>query len=826
MSGSGSREPGSQAPSLKAERERLRLALAGGSGVRQIVNALSDAVDAQVVGAWEGLDPPAPVALVAVGGYGRREQCPASDVDLMVLHAGQSQPGEARVEATAKALFYQLWDAGLVVGHSVRTIKQALQAAREDFAAETSFLSSRLVTGDRELFDQFSRQALDQSKGSPEAFVERARRATLARRAQPGDATAELEPNLKEGRGGLRDLETINWLSTVCGPLDLPVDAGSLQNAADFLLTMRCALHFVTGRHTDVLLMQLQTQVLELIKGPGAQIPPDGFDSEDFLMRRLYRGSRQIAFALDRLLDPAYRQAAQQVPAELIQGVWTSETLAAFIGILGAGTRGWPHFRLLEQSGGLLKAIPEWESIWCLPQRNVYHRHAVDVHCFETAATMAGFFAASDAGDASNEPQPGRRGLLKRPRKLPVSPPGTAPEPEALAVKVAGDCPKHRDRLLLAALVHDIGKGTHQDHSVRGVQLARAALGRMGVDLLEKEDVAWLVRNHLLLTKTAVRRNIEDEALVVELAEAVGSTERLRMLYLLSAADGLATGPSAWTGWTSTLVGDLFTRIHNVLDRGELVNATASRTAHTRESELRTALSEMDQTLVDAHLTDMPRMWLLTQSLPALVQQSRLMIPPPEPQDLRLQAQPLDQPDHWEVTVVARGRPGLFSKVSGALALHGLNVLSAQVFTRQDGAALEVFCICGADGRFERVRRDILKALRGKISLDLRLAQKRSDYAGRISKGKQQGPQVRIDNTASDFYTVIEVHAADRVGLLYDITRALTELELDIWLAKVATYAHDVVDVFYVWDLEGQKVTDAEHLQEMERLILHRLSQD
>lgn len=810
-----------------------------------MVQTLSDAIDRTLTEIWQRVKPPVPVALVAVGGYGRREQCPASDVDLMVLHNADGKGAVDEVHRAAKALFYELWDAGLVVGNSIRTPKEAMRSAREDFAAETSFLSARLISGDRALYDDFYSEALHGSRKSPEAFLERARLASVERRDRAGDATAELEPNLKEGKGSLRDLETINWLDAVCGPLRPSPDRAELEEACDYLLKLRCALHLVTGRHTDVLLMHLQSQVCELLGLASLpeekQGPSQGFDSEDVLMRNLYRKSRQIAFTLDSLLSPDYQQAAAEIPAELIEGRWTPAALSAFIDILAAGSAGRPAFRVLEQSGGLTKAIPEWEAIACLPQRNIYHRHAVDVHCFETAAYMAEFFAAAErqapatvpeskpGKDSLSGKEKGRRRLFKSHEIPSLSAPGETGSPydwEHLSTKVAADSFKVRDRLLLAALLHDVGKGTQEDHCVRGVRMSRAALGRMGIPLLEKEDVAWLVRSHLLLTKTAVRRNIEDESLVVELAETIGSAERLRMLYLLSTADGLATGPTAWSGWTATLVGDLFTRIHNVLDKGELVNADASRTAHTRESELRTALGGSEQSLVDSHLGSMPRMWFLTQTLPALIRQSKLMIPTPEPGQLRMQAVALEQPDHWEVTVVGRDRPGFFSKVSGALALHGLNVLSAQIFTRQDGVALEVFSVSGVDGRFERVEQDIHRALRGKISLDLRLAQKRNDYAGRVSKGRQDPPQVRVDNGSSDFYTVIEVHATDRVGLLYDITRALTELELDILLAKVATYAEDVVDAFYVWDLDGQKVTEAEHLREIERLILHRLAQD
>ncbi|MGQ0678984.1 MAG: ACT domain-containing protein [Actinomycetota bacterium] len=804
-----------------------------GAGGRETVQGLADAVDRAITRIWGRLKPPVPVALVAVGGYGRREQCPASDVDLMVLHGGDPQ-----VNGAGKALFYELWDAGLVVGHSIRTLKEALKSAREDFPAETSFLDARLVVGDRDLFNRFSSEALKQSRRSPEEFLDRIRRGTVERRERTGDATAELEPNLKEARGGLRDLETLRWLGKVLGPLDLAALEGDLERAAELLLRIRCALHLSTGRHEDTLHMQLHTQVAELLDlqaEPGEFGPSEGFDRQDALMRRLYRASRLIAYTLDDQLFPGLRRAAARLPAGMTEGRWSDQTRAAFLQILAEGAAGAPALRVLEHTGGLVKAIPEWDLIWCLPQRNVYHRHSVDVHCLETSATMARFFRAAEAVRPLEEGRSIEAGGPRRLFRGPFSAGSTAEEPvepdvpadwETLAVRVAGDSAKLKDRLLLAALLHDIGKGTGEDHSVRGVRLSRAALGRMGIPLLEKEDVAWLVRSHLLLTKTAVRRNIEDEALVVELAETIGSTERLRMLYLLSAADGVATGPSAWSGWTAALVGDLFTRIYNVLDKGELVNADASRTARARESELRTALGALEASDVEGHLNKMPRMWLLTQPLPALLKQSKLMIPAPDAQELRMDISPLEQPDHWEVTVVSQDRPGLFSKISGSLALHGLNVLSAQIFTRQDGVALEVFTVTGAEGRFERVKQDAQKALRGKISLDLRLAQKRSDYAGRISKGKQEAPQVRVDNGSSDFYTVIEVHAPDRIGLLYDITRALTELELDILLAKVATYAHDVVDAFYVWDLDGQKVTEADHLREIERLILHRLSRD
>jgi [protein-PII] uridylyltransferase len=789
---------------LKADRERLRQRHLEGAGGYEIVRDLSDSVDRAITKIWWRVRPSDPVAIVALGGYGRRELCPSSDIDLMVLHRSGDE-----VNGSAKALLYELWDAGMQVGHSIRTVKEALRLARQEFDAETSFLEARLVTGDLKLFEQFHAAVLRQSKKSPASFLDRIAKATQVRRSRAGDASAELEPNLKDGRGALRDLHTIGWIEKICGTRELPVDRSALESAGELLYRARTALHFVTGRQSDALLMQLQQQVAAYMgltdgssvssNGNQAETPgAHGKPPEETLMRNLYLGCRAVAFALDWILDPEYRQIARRLPPPLLAGTWNPEARNAFIDVLASGSRGRRAFTILEQTGALERLIPEWESIRCLPQRNVYHRNAVDVHSFETAAVLSKFVSAGE-----RDTDPGWDGLTRR---------------------VAADTRADWDRLLLAALLHDIGKGTLEDHSVRGERLARAAVERIGLPPSEAEDVAWLVRNHLMLTKAAVRRNIDDESLIVELAEAVGSVARLRMLYLVSVADGLSTGPAAWSDWTAALVSELFTRIFHMLEQGELVSGDASQVAEENLRFLGRALADLPADQVAQHLGDMPRIWLISQPTSALIRQSRLMVPRPEATEVRLDAIPLSESGLWEITVVATDRPGLFSKVSGVLALHGLDVLASQIFTSDDRVALEVFRVAGTDERLERVSEDIQRALRGKISLDLRLAQKRSEYAGRVSKGRGDPPSVRVDNKSSDFYTVIEVHCSDRIGLLYTITRALADLELDIHLAKVATYAEDVVDVFYVSDLEGQKVTDPEQIREIQRLIAHRLN--
>ncbi len=761
---------------LQAERERLRLHHAAGASGHQVVRAMSDAVDQAIVALWERIGAGRRAALVAVGGYGRRQMNPASDVDLMVLHAG----GKSGVPDASKALFYELWDAGLEVGHSIRTPKEALKIAKADFDAETAFLDARLVTGDPAMFDDFHQDAMRQTASNPRAFLNRLRDATRERIVRGGDATSELEPNVKEGRGALRDVHALGWIRTVTGE-EPRVERRVLDDAEELLLRIRNELHFLTGRHADVLLMQLQGQVAAAVLG--------GEGNEDALMRTLYERCRAVAYALDAMLD------GKVVSAPELQETWTPQARRDFFALLRRGESGRAAFRELEHSGVLVRALPEWEHIRCLPQRNVYHRFPVDVHAFESVAALASLRTSSDE----------------------------------LTRAVAEDAVDEWDALLLAALLHDIGKGSEEDHSIRGEKLARAAVGRIGLPEPAALDVPWLVRHHLLMSDTATRRDIDDESLIIEMAETIGSARRLRMLYLVSVADGLATGPTAWSPWKSGLVQDLFAKVAHVLEQGDLVSRDATELAQMRTAELREGLSRFPADQVQRQIASMPRAWLLSQPASALIRQSALMLEPMSDEPVKVHATPSGDPGIWEVIVVSTDRPGLTSKISGVLALNGINVLAAQIFTRDDGIALEVFRVEAPDEekrRFDRVREDAAKVLRGKLSLDVRLARKRADYAGRVERGKREEPRVVVDNRSSDFYTLVEVHATDRVGLLYTVTRAMADLELNIHLAKVATYAEDVVDTFYVRDLEGQKVTDPEHVGEIETTILHVLSNE
>ena len=775
---------------LKVDRERLRARHSAGAAGTFVVRQLSDVLDAAVIGLWGRLAADDRSALVALGEYGRQELSPASSLDLLILHPWGTDPTEA-----AKALSYELWAAELDLGYAIYTPEEALRLARTRVDSELRFLDARLLVGDAGLFNGWKDELMEFSRRSPEGFLDRLAPVTRSRRSSTDDACSCLEPDLMDGAGGLADLATIRWIEAVGGPRELPSEPGELTEAAELLHRVRNELHYVTGRNTDVFQMQYHVPVAEALDST-----PIGQAPEIELMRCLYECCRTIAFALDSILDggSAAREASEFLGIferdSALTDRWPGEARHRFVRLLSSGPDGRASFRALERTGALDATLPEWRGIRCLPQRSVYHRFAVDVHCHEVVAELAELRGSADE----------------------------------LTRRIARESEADGETLLLAGLLHDVGKGSDEDHCLRGEVLSRSVMDRMGVEEPQASEVVWLVRNHLLLSRVATRRDIGDEALAVELADRIGSERRLRLLYLLTVADARATGPAAWSTWKATLISRLFSRVSHVLQRGELAGADTSEAVADKMEAVKGALADYPPQALQGHLSKMPRAWLLSQNLRSLIDQSIQMLEFRRGEELRIRAVPDPEAGIWELTAVANDRPGLFSKISGVLALHDLNVLGAEAYTRQDGVALEVFRVealaeekADVDGLAEDARR----ALRGRLSLDARLAELRRRSADRLLTENASEPEIVVNDEESDFFTVVEVHAADRIGLLYTITRALAEMELDIHVAKVVTYGERVVDVFYVRNLEGQKVVDSDYASEIDRSIRHRLSQ-
>ena len=715
-------------------------------------------------------------ALVAVGGYGRSELCPQSDLDVMLLHAGRRDIG-----SIAERVWYPIWDASLKLGHSVCTAREALTLADGDMDTATALLSARHIAGDASLTTDLAVRARRQWEQRSKRWLQELGNRVDVRHAQAGEVAFMLEPDLKEGRGGLRDVHSLQWAEAARNVL-FEHDAQSLAVAYATLLDARVELHRRTGRPSNVLALQEQDGVAEslgladadaLMAGIASAARSIAWTSDDAWRRvrsslrgplgRVGRRDRVLApgltlrdgdVHLDASADPAadpslvLRAAAEAAKNETVidreslerlvteapemPDPWPREARDLFAELLLTGNAAISVIEALDHRGLWVRIIPEWEPVRSRPQRNAYHRFTVDRHLLETVANAA-----------------------------------------ALAPGV--DRP---DLLVLAALLHDLGKRDTGDHVEVGVELARRIGRRLGFPDTDVDVLAELVANHLLLSEVATRRDLDDPETARRAAEQVSSVASLQLLAALTEADSLATGPAAWGPAKAQLVGLLVDRVTHVLEGGEPEGITVTE-------------------------------------FPSAEQLARLA----EPGD-RIEGR------GDALTVMTDDRPGIFSKVSGVLALHGLDVVSAAAYSSDDRALAEfrVFDRVRDAAPWDRVERDLLRALDGRLALQARVADRARAYAGRQRVAWQPPTAtVRFDNEASQAATVIDVTAGDGVGVLYRITRALAELDVDIRSARVQTLGVTVVDAFYVLDRRGAKITDPGTAAEIERAILHHL---
>lgn len=742
---------------------------------RALCVALTDVADGWLV---DLLAAEPAVALVAVGGYGRRELCPHSDLDVILLHAGRGDVGPV-----AERVWYPVWDAGVALDHSVRTVREAVAVADDDLKAVLGMLDARHVAGDPALTaDLLSQLRQRWRRRAPRALTEL--RASVGERHQrAGEVAFLLEPDLKEGRGGLRDMAAMR-AAAAAWAVDPP--KSRTQAAYDVLLATRAELHRVTGRPTDVLSLQEQDAVAAATGHPDAATLMAAVSDAgrtlaydvDETMRRVagWLGGRQrrltrpvraeqvapglashsgeivLAAGTNALGDPALplRAAAAAALSALPLGASALERLAveapapadrwptamreALVDVLGAGSPGVVALEALDQHGLLVRALPEWAAVRSRPQRNPYHRFTVDRHLCETAANAA-----------------------------------------ALRRRVA-----RPDLLLVGAWLHDIGKGFPGDHTDAGVVIVADIAARMGFPPDDVDVLVAMVRLHLLLPDVATRRDLDDAATVEAVADAVGSRDLLDLLAALAEADGLATGPAAWSEWKAGLVEELVRRTSLVLDGSRPDPAPA-------------LLDRFAAAVAQASVAG-------TTSISV--------------------SQDVDC-----VVVITPDRPGLLWRVAGALALSRLDVRTATLAS-SDGMAVQEIAVTpafGSEPQVLRVTDDVRRALDGRLALESRLADRAKVYS-RAALLPTAPPRVIIDNDASRDATVVEVRATDAVGVLYRIARALSDSALDVRSAKVATLGHEVVDTFYVVGSDGAKVTDVAHLAEVERAVLEQLS--
>lgn len=762
-------------------------------------SALADLTDDWLTGLFTGGGAPRGVSLVAVGGYGRGELSPRSDLDLLLLHDGSAEAGE--VAALADRIWYPIWDLGLALDHSVRTPTEARKTAGEDLKVQLGLLDARHVVGDLGLTAGLRTAVLADWRNLAPKRLPELRELCEERAERQGELSYLLEPDLKEARGGLRDATALravaaSWLA------DAPREG--LADARRSLLDVRDALHLTTGRATDRLALQEQDQVAAELGLLGA----------DTLLRQVYEAARTVSYASDvtwrevgrvlrsRSVRPRLRAmlgggkgaAAERSP--LAEGVveqdgevvlaraarperdpvlplraaaaaaqaglplslhavrrmaaavrplptpWPAEAREQLVTLLGAGRPTVEVWEALEAEGMITRLLPDWERVRCRPQRNAVHTWTVDRHLVETAVRAAD--------------------LTRR-----VGRP---------------------DLLLVAGLLHDIGKGWPGDHSVAGEIIARDVAARIGFDRADVAVLATLVRHHLLLIETATRRDLDDPATVRAVADAVGSAGTLELLHALTEADALATGPAAWSTWRGSLVADLVKRVAAVLS-GEEPDAVED-VAPTAEQE---------RLAVEAFRTGGPVLALRAQTEGASAEDASGDVPgDPEPLGV-------------ELVIAVPDQPGVLSAVAGVLAMHRLAVRTAELrgvelrgvglpSGLEDSVLLlnwRVAAEYGSLPQAARLRADLVRALDGSLDIASRLAERDAAYPRRRGTVAPP-PRVTVASAGSRLATVIEVRAQDAPGLLHRIGRALESAGVEVRSAHVSTLGANAVDAFYV----------------------------
>ena len=854
---------------LRTAREGL--ASDGPPPGRAWCHAWTDAVDTAVTALWQAGPASDEVTVVAVGGYGRRELCPGSDVDLLVLHDGL-EPDV--LDEVARAVFHPLWDAGCKLGHAVRSARQLVKDALDELDTATAIIDGRVVAGDPDRFAVGRDALLDKLTGR-RSYVQQLTTADHDRRARAGDAAEQLEPDVKNGAGGLRDVQSLRWAAAaLTGEPTLEAlaaeghvgahDAERLRDAEDELLALRVALHLTSGTPADVLRFEHQQDVAERlgevdggdehdtaahraltrhflaartvehvhdrawrrIEGALARpwrrwrpasedvvagltvldgtvaLPEDVSPLDDGVPARVIRALLAGDHVLDRHTATRLRAAAADLP---VPDVWDDDLRDAVRDLLWSGSAIPRVTAELDDVGWLVALLPEWAPLRGRPQRNPYHRYSLDRHAVHAAAELGELVHREVwAKDALADVRGG----------------GDLDEQEAL------------DVLALACLVHDAGKASGEPHSETGVPFARAVGRRFGLADAALDRLAWMVRNHLLLPDVGTRRDISDPAEAHAVAQEVRDRSRLASLWLLTAADSIATGPSAWTSWRAQLVRILVTKVSAVLDERDpaALHDGAKATADDAAALAERMGATREQ--VTAHLQQLPERYAAAVSPRAVVRHAMLADAPPGPNEIRTRVtpgEPLEDGQAFdELDVVARDTPGLFAKVAGVLALHGGSVLEAHAHTRADGTAVDTFTIVlpehATPSWWVTVEGDLVEAVAGRIAVRARVARKRATEHRRLAKLPPVETAVSTSRDAAGRATLVEVRTIDRVGVLYRIASALAELELDLVVAKVGTFGHEAHDVFTVRDGHGQPL-DADHCAELELAIHAALSE-
>ncbi|MEN9674849.1 MAG: [protein-PII] uridylyltransferase [Verrucomicrobiota bacterium] len=878
---------------LKEETARLRIlhrAEAGGINVcrgrAEMMDLLIRYLFEAVKATFPAKGRPPRLALVAFGGYGRAELNPFSDIDLMFLHDGRKDGEAARNEWTS-ALLYTLWDISLKVGHSLRTVEDCVKVANQDMQSKTALMEARLITGDENLFQQFQKSFKSRCiEGHEDEYIAQRLEDQARRRGRHGDSAAMQEPHVKNGCGGLRDYQNLLWMASVkLGYRTLAElqshghlvkrDRKALDEAHDFLLRTRNELHYGAGSAADVLTavvkpavatglgyterslrvrvehfmrdyythtrnVYLITRMLEqrmaLVPSPvrglrallGRRVPPpaaqevDGFriigQQLNAPSRAIFREDpnrliRAFLYAQQRglTLHPDLVQMLRQMVQEgRVDGAFVRDpgVHATFLEILSQRGNVAPALRAMHEVGFLGRLIPEFGRMTNLVQHEFYHQYAVDEHTLVTIARLDHVAGATDLPYANYTP------LLQQVER-----------PEVL---------------YLALLLHDSGKAfPGRPHELVGGELAIRTARRLQLDGSTTHTLRKLIELHLEMVKVSQRRDLEDASVIGQMANEVQNADTLTMLTLHTFADSMGTSDTLWNGFKDSLLRSLYHKTRERLAGGtEFIRASERQRDLLRQEVVQILPRTFVPDEINAHFEGMPERYFVIHDARAVARDltlaHRFMHLQLTEADRALEPALLwhEEPDrgYAAVHICTWDRPGLFSKLTGALAAAGLNILAAQIYTRRDGIVLDDFFVVDARTaklpevkvreRFEKVANEVLAH-----GLDpARAIAKAQQYPPLYRAiGERLPTTVRFDEHQSAVYTIIDVEAEDRVGLLFCLASTLHELDLDIGLAKIVTEKGAAIDSFYVTDHRtnplGAKIEDAERKKNIARRI-------
>jgi len=806
------------------------------------------------------------ISVVAIGGYGRAELAPHSDVDIMFLLPYKPT---GYTEQVVEFILYMLWDMNLKVGHSTRSIDECIRLAKQDVTIETSLLDARWLWGDQSTFGQFKQKfQSDVMDGRGPAFVEAKLQERDDRHDRMGDARYVVEPNIKEGKGGLRDLQTLYWLNKylyrvtdveelVSLNVFTPQDVFRYNKAAEFLATVRCYLHYIAGRPEERLTFDVQKGISEkmgyedqpessgverfmkhyfliakdvgdltrvlcayledkqakrsFFRMPGfafRRFKIDGFDvdqgritlqSDDAFRNDPLKLLRIFAEAQEHDLDVhpySLRQISEDL--DLIDEEFQNDPASnqLFLDILTSTKEPETALRRMNEAGVFGLFIPDFGRVVAQMQFDMYHTYTVDEHTIRAI----GILSRIEAGQYTEE-MPNVTEALKKIHS--------------------------RRALYVAVFMHDIAKGRGGDHSELGAELALELCPRLGLDQEETATVSWLVKEHLTMSDTAFKRDVDDPLTIKNFVSVVRSVERLRLLTVLTCVDIRAVGPNTWNNWKSGLLRGLYQRSLEVMSGDQVEENRVHRIAAAKD-RLRDALAGWPAEFVEEHISSgYPSYWLTYDTASHLRHAEIVRAAKDQGVSLYIDSRIDDTFKFSEVTVYAPDHPGIFSKIAGVMAISGVTIMDAKIATLSDGMVLDSFSFLDAtdsavtqDDKMKRIFTRIEDVLSDKLHLQEELEKVKASRTSKQDDMFSVAGRVIVDNNASATDTIIEVTGLDRVGFLYDVTAAITALGLKISSAHITTFGEEAVDSLYVKDVFGLKVTHEDKIKRIKIALL------